>query len=76
MRQSLQWYWKWIQGPVLGYEVSGNKFCNGLLALRLPEANLINGGAFGFEGSVLCTVLMVVGTGLILKIHGKRVISG
>lgn len=69
-------FWNWIQGPVLGYEVSGNKFCNGLLALRLPEANLINGGAFGFEGSVLCTVLMVVGTGLILKIHGKRVISG
>jgi len=42
-----------------------------LLALRLPEANLINGGAFGFEGSILCTVLMVMGTGLILKIHGK-----
>ena len=73
---ALHWFWNWIQGPVLGYEVSGNKFCNGLLALRLPEANLINGGAFGFEGSVLCTVLMVVGTGLILKIHGKRVISG
>lgn len=69
---ALHWFWNWIQGPVLGYEVSGNKFCNGLLALRLPEANLINGGAFGFEGSVLCTVLMVVGTGLILKIHGKE----
>jgi len=39
-----------------------------LLALRLPEANLINGGAFGFEGSVLCTVLMIVGTGVILKL--------
>ena len=47
---ALHWFWNWIQGPVLGYEVSGNKFCNGLLALRLPEANLINGGAFGFEG--------------------------
>ena len=69
---ALHWFWNWIQGPVLGYEVSGNKFCNGLLALRLPEANLINGGAFGFEGSILCTVLMVVGTGLILKIHGKE----
>lgn len=65
---ALHWFWNWIQGPVLGYEVSGNKFCNGLLALRLPEANLINGGAFGFEGSVLCTVLMIVGTGVILKL--------
>ena len=68
---SLHWFWNWIQGPVLGYEVSGNKFCDGLLTLHLPEANLINGGAFGFEGSVLCTVLLVVGTGVILKMFKK-----
>lgn len=65
---ALHWFWNWIQGPVLGYEVSGNKFCDGLLTLHLPEANLINGGAFGFEGSILCTVLMIVGTGVILKV--------
>ena len=64
---ALHWFWNWIQGPVLGYEVSGNKFCDGLLTLYLPEANLINGGAFGFEGSILCTVLMVAGTAVILK---------
>lgn len=68
---SLHWFWNWIQGPVLGYEVSGNKFCDGLLTLHLPEANLINGGTFGFEGSVLCTVLLVVGTGVILKMFKK-----
>lgn len=65
---ALHWFWNWIQGPVLGYEVSGNKFCDGLLTLHLPEANLINGGAFGFEGSILCTALMIVGTGVILKV--------
>ena len=64
---ALHWFWNWIQGPVLGYEVSGNKFCDGLLTLHLPEANLINGGAFGFEGSILCMVLMVAGTAVILK---------
>lgn len=69
---SLHWFWNWLQGPVLGYEVSGNKFCDGLLTLHLPETNLINGGAFGFEGSVLCTVLMVVGTGVILKVFRKN----
>ena len=68
----LHWFWIWIQGPVLGYEVSGNKFCDGLLTLYLPEANLINGGAFGFEGSILCTVLMVAGTGVILKMFRKN----
>ena len=69
---ALHWFWNWIQGPVLGYEVSGNKFCDGLLTLYLPEANLINGGAFGFEGSILCTVLMVAGTGVILKMFRKN----
>lgn len=69
---ALHWFWNWIQGPVLGYEVSGNKFCDGLLTLHLPEANLINGGAFGFEGSILCTVLMVAGTAVILKMFRKK----
>ena len=69
---TLHWFWNWIQGPVLGYEVSGNKFCDGLLTLYLPEANLINGGAFGFEGSILCTVLMVAGTAVILKMFRKN----
>ena len=69
---ALHWFWNWIQGPVLGYEVSGNKFWDGLLTLYLPEANLINGGAFGFEGSILCTVLMVAGTAVILKMFRKN----
>lgn len=64
---ALHWFWNWLQGPVLGYEVSGNKFGDSLLQLQLPEANLMNGGTFGFEGSLLCTVLLVIGTVLILK---------
>lgn len=64
---ALHWFWNWIQGPVLEYEVSGNKFGESMLTLHLPEANLMNGGAFGFEGSMLCTVLMILGTGVILK---------
>ena len=69
---ALHWFWNWIQGPVLGYEVSGNKFCDGLLTLYLLETNLINGGAFGFEGSILCTVLMVAGTAVILIMFRKN----
>lgn len=64
---ALHWFWNWLQGPVLGYEVSGNKFGDSLLQLQLPEANLMNGGTFGFEGSLLCTVLLVIGAMLILN---------
>ena len=69
---ALHWFWNWIQGPALGFEVRGNKICDGLLTLYLPEANLISGGAFGFEGSILCTVLMVAGTAVILKMFRKN----
>lgn len=65
---ALHWFWNWIQGPVLGYKVSGNEFSSeSLLVLHLPEENLINGGAFGFEGSILCSFLLILGTILILN---------
>lgn len=68
---ALHWFWNWLQGPILGYEVSGNRFGDSLFKLQLPEVNLINGGAFGFEGSILCTVLMLIGTALIIKIYNR-----
>ena len=65
---ALHWFWNWIQGPVLGYKVSGNEFSSeSLLVLHLPEENLINGGTFGFEGAILCSFLLILGTILILN---------
>ena len=65
---ALHWFWNWIQGSVLGYKVSGNEFSNeNLLILHFPEENLINGGTFGFEGSILCSLLLVLGTVIILR---------
>ena len=67
------WFWNWIQGPVLGYNVSGNSFgYETLLTLRFPEENLINGGSFGFEGSVLCSLLQVAGIALIIGYYERR----
>lgn len=59
---SLHLFWNWFQGPILGYQVSGNELGTSLLTLRLPEENVLNGGAFGFEGSLICTVLMIIFT--------------
>ena len=69
---SLHLFWNWIQGPVLGYEVSGNNFISSMLTLHLPEDNVLNGGVFGFEGSLICTVLMIVLTILIVWWGEKR----
>lgn len=69
---ALHLFWNWIQGSVLGYQVSGNTFGTSLLTLRLTDNHLLNGGAFGFEGSLICTVLMVVFTILIIWWGEKR----
>ena len=70
---SLHTMWNWIQGPVLGYEVSGMDVFPTLLKLHLPEENIINGGSFGFEGSIICTMLMILGTALIISYYeGKK----
>ena len=69
---SLHLFWNWIHGPVLGYQVSGNNFVSTRLKLNMPEKNVLNGGAFGFEGSLICTVLMIVFTILIVWWGEKR----
>lgn len=69
---ALHWFWNWLQGPVLGYEVSGNKFGGGMLVLHLPEDSLLNGGSFGFEGSVLCSVLLVAATVVVIRVYKDK----
>jgi len=68
---ALHLFWNWFQGPVLGFGVSGGHYGNTLLSLQLPKENIINGGAFGFEGSILCTVLMVMAIVIILGLQDK-----
>lgn len=63
---SLHLFWNWIQGPILGFEVSGTTLGTSILALGLPQQNIINGGSFGFEGSIVCTVLMIIFIGAII----------
>lgn len=57
---SLHLFWNWLQGAVLGFGVSGNRPSDSLLRLHLPENNLLNGGVFGFEGSLVCTFLLLL----------------
>ena len=69
---TLHWFWNWLQGPVLGFEVSGNKFGESLLTLKTTGNTLLNGGPFGFEGSLICTALMLVSIFLIIRYYEKK----
>ena len=52
--------WNYFQGPVLGFEVSGNDV-DSIFIQSLSGSELISGGEFGFEGSIILTVLMIIG---------------
>ena len=52
--------WNYFQGPVLGFEVSGNEV-NSIFIQSLDGSDLITGGKFGFEGSIILTVFMITG---------------
>ena len=43
-----------------------------MLKLNMPEKNVLNGGSLGFEGSLICTVLMILFTVLIIWWGEKR----
>ena len=70
---SLHLFWNWLQGPVLGYKVSGTLLCPSLLQLQFPDNNILNGGDFGFEGSIICTVLMILMTGCIIGYFERKI---
>jgi uncharacterized protein len=57
--------WNLFQGPVLGFEVSGEKTLS-IVTQNIQGSELLTGGEFGFEASLLATVLMVVA---IIVIH-------
>jgi membrane protease YdiL (CAAX protease family) len=59
----LHFAWNFGQGAVLGYEVSGLDTPH-LLQQYVPGTPLWTGGEFGFEGSLICTILLVLAIGL------------
>ena len=51
--------WNYLQGPIFGFEVSGNKI-NSLFEQKLNGHELLTGGNFGFEGSIILTLFLVI----------------
>lgn len=63
--------WNFIQGPVLGYTVSGLPL-QGILQPELKGASWVTGGAFGLEGSFITSSLLVLALLLLYVIYEKN----
>ena len=51
--------WNFMQGPVLGYKVSGITTST-IITTQYPAESIWNGGTFGFEGSLPSLILLIV----------------
>ncbi len=51
--------WNYLQGPILGFDVSGLA-THSLLEFNLSGSALVTGGEYGPEGSLLTTVLLIL----------------
>jgi uncharacterized protein len=62
--------WNFVQGPLLGYKVSGINLPT-LLQTSLSGSELLTGGAFGFEGSVIALGLILIACMVMFLIFEK-----
>ena len=53
---ALHFSWNFFQGPIFGFEVSGTD-SNALISQSINGSELLTGGKFGFEGSLLASAL-------------------
>jgi len=53
---ALHFSWNFFQGPIFGFEVSGTN-TDTLISQTITGSELLTGGKFGFEGSLLASLL-------------------
>ncbi|MDI9366247.1 MAG: CPBP family intramembrane metalloprotease [Flavobacterium sp.] len=56
----LHFSWNFFQGPIFGYRVSGMFMGKSFIKQIAQGYNMVSGGNFGFEGSIICTILQVM----------------
>jgi membrane protease YdiL (CAAX protease family) len=66
--------WNWVQGNIFGIEVSGQHVAGGmLLNMKLVGPSIITGGAFGSEGGLAVTAVLLLAIAILLFLLGRVV---
>lgn len=63
--------WNFIQGCMLGFEVSGTQMSS-LIKTQTQGALFVSGGDFGAEGSLVTTAILVLGIVWIINYYKRR----
>jgi len=67
----LHFTWNYLQGPILGYDVSGTT-SKPILIHTLSGPPLITGGVFGYEGSLFCVLLSALAIAILVWRYGRN----
>jgi membrane protease YdiL (CAAX protease family) len=62
--------WNWTMGSLLGLNVSGRKGVGVLIGLRTAGSDLVTGGKYGPEGSIMATV--VLSAGILIFLYTRK----
>ena len=64
------WHFSWnlFEGPVVGFKVSGLPM-NSIFVMETGGNQLITGGDFGFEASLICSGLLIIPIGLLCYLY-------
>ncbi len=64
--------WNWVQGNLFGMEVSGSGGGPILLNLQETEPDLITGGAFGPEGGLAVTAMLIIAIAALAALQARK----
>ena len=68
----IHWAWNYMQGNVFGLAVSGNNVGNTILSTATNGPDLITGGAFGPEASIIAVIYGIIFTLIFLANRYRR----
>jgi len=68
---SLHFSWNFFQGTIFGFSVSGNKEY-ALVTQSRPADTMLNGGEFGFEGSLLAVIFLILAIAVLTIYYRKK----
>jgi uncharacterized protein len=68
---SFHFAWNFFEGPVLGYKVSGLSLPS-ILQPEIHGDEMITGGNFGFEGSVIGIALLLIAIFIVYFVYEKK----
>lgn len=66
------WIWNFFEGPVFGTHVSGADFGTSWIDAKVIGADVLTGGKFGPEGSVICLLIGTAGGAALLWLALKH----